>query len=99
MNHYLSADLMSVPDTEVLPRNSLIQPGSSASKNSIGNDTSPGKRVIINVPGSEDEDDDLEKCHFTVTGMTCASCVASIERNLLKLEGKAIDFFKPNFFI
>jgi len=28
------------------------------------------------------------KCFVHVTGMTCASCVANIERNLLKHEGK-----------
>ncbi|XP_056011755.1 copper-transporting ATPase 1-like isoform X3 [Ostrea edulis] len=34
-----------------------------------------------------DVDDDLEKCFLRVTGMTCASCVATIEKNLLKVEG------------
>lgn len=31
--------------------------------------------------------DDLEKCYLRVTGMTCASCVAAIERHLMKVEG------------
>lgn len=35
-----------------------------------------------------DVDDDLEKCFLRVTGMTCASCVATIEKNLLKVEGE-----------
>ncbi|CAG2122006.1 unnamed protein product, partial [Medioppia subpectinata] len=30
---------------------------------------------------------DLEKCVLNVSGMTCASCVANIERNLGKVEG------------
>ncbi len=30
---------------------------------------------------------DLEKCYLRVKGMTCASCVANIERNLSKVEG------------
>lgn len=30
---------------------------------------------------------ELETCYFTVLGMTCASCVDSIERNLSKIEG------------
>ncbi|XP_064610075.1 copper-transporting ATPase 1-like isoform X2 [Liolophura sinensis] len=33
------------------------------------------------------DDSDLEKCFLRVTGMTCASCVATIEKNLLKVEG------------
>ena len=41
----------------------------------------PAKRVVA------DEDDDLEKCFMKVTGMTCSSCVANIERNLMKMEG------------
>lgn len=32
-------------------------------------------------------DDDLEKVTLKVTGMTCASCVASIETNISKVEG------------
>ncbi|XP_061164353.1 copper-transporting ATPase 1-like [Saccostrea echinata] len=35
----------------------------------------------------DNPDDDLEKCFLRVTGMTCASCVATIEKNLLKVEG------------
>ncbi|CAF1413151.1 unnamed protein product, partial [Rotaria sordida] len=38
------------------------------------------------LPLSDDENE-LETCHFTVLGMTCASCVDSIQRNLSKVEG------------
>jgi Cu+-exporting ATPase len=31
--------------------------------------------------------DDTETCFITITGMTCASCVDSIQRNLSKVEG------------
>ena len=37
-----------------------------------------------------DDDDDLEKCYLSISGMTCTSCVANIERNLMKVEGQAI---------
>lgn len=32
----------------------------------------------------------LSKCYIQVTGMTCASCVANIERNLRREEGETI---------
>ncbi|XP_071124884.1 copper-transporting ATPase 1-like isoform X3 [Mytilus edulis] len=35
----------------------------------------------------EDDDEDLEKCFLHITGMTCSSCVSSIEKNLKKVEG------------
>ncbi|XP_005093403.1 copper-transporting ATPase 1 isoform X2 [Aplysia californica] len=31
--------------------------------------------------------DDVAKCHINISGMTCASCVATIEKNMMKLEG------------
>lgn len=37
-------------------------------------------------PGTN-EDEEYDKCFLKVTGMTCASCVAVIEKNLVKLEG------------
>lgn len=37
-------------------------------------------------PGTND-DEEYDKCFLKVTGMTCASCVATIEKNLLKMEG------------
>ncbi|XP_067134859.1 copper-transporting ATPase 1 isoform X1 [Centruroides vittatus] len=44
------------------------------------------KSKSINIPAISGSDD-LEKCYLRVTGMTCASCVAAIERHLMKVEG------------
>ncbi|CAG5115771.1 unnamed protein product [Candidula unifasciata] len=35
----------------------------------------------------ESNNSELEKCYLQVTGMTCASCVAAIEKNVKKMEG------------
>lgn len=32
-------------------------------------------------------DDPIQRCSFSIEGMTCSSCVASIERNLEKVDG------------
>ncbi|RUS73007.1 hypothetical protein EGW08_019229, partial [Elysia chlorotica] len=42
--------------------------------------------VRLNGTGDRN-DEDWEKAHITVRGMTCASCVASIEKNISKIEG------------
>ena len=36
----------------------------------------------------------IEKCFIGVTGMTCTSCVANIERNLLKHRGEDVILLK-----
>lgn len=52
-----------------------------------------GRKVTFNrkkygiSTGDDDEDEDLEKCFLHITGMTCSSCVANIERRLLRVEG------------
>ncbi|XP_060556609.1 copper-transporting ATPase 1-like isoform X2 [Ruditapes philippinarum] len=38
------------------------------------------------TPGTNEEEE-YDKCFLKVTGMTCGSCVASIEKNLMKVEG------------
>lgn len=47
-----------------------------------------GKSSVVYKRGAKaDEDTEYEKCFLRVTGMTCASCVATIEKNLGKMEG------------
>ncbi|XP_056605938.1 copper-transporting ATPase 2 isoform X2 [Triplophysa dalaica] len=46
---------------------------------------SPHSTITDNPNGSEERQ--THKCCVQVTGMTCASCVATIERNLLKHKG------------
>lgn len=47
---------------------------------------SPHSTITDNPSGSEERQ--THKCCVQVTGMTCASCVATIERNMLKHKGK-----------
>ncbi len=53
--------------------------------------TSHGRKGKVKFPGGRndpfDDDEDYEKCFMKVSGMTCSSCVANIERNLMKIEG------------
>jgi hypothetical protein len=41
------------------------------------------------TPGTNEEEE-YDKCFLKVTGMTCGSCVASIEKNLMKVEGRSM---------
>ena len=41
-----------------------------------------------------DNQEDYDKCHLKVSGMTCASCVNTIEKNLIKVKGKW-NLFEP----
>ena len=58
------------------------------------------RRAIRNstLPVRTDETE-LETCYFTVLGMTCASCVDSIQRNLSKVEGIFNDFIGIDFLL
>lgn len=46
----------------------------------------PGK--LSNIQPSMQED--LDKVYLHITGMTCASCVGSIEKGLMKKNGKSL---------
>ncbi|XP_059904850.1 copper-transporting ATPase 2-like isoform X2 [Gadus macrocephalus] len=56
--------------------------GSMARGSSTGSQRPPNSRL-----GDPSDALKIEKCFIGVTGMTCTSCVANIERNLLKQRG------------
>lgn len=39
------------------------------------------------VGTSRDNHQNLEKCHIHIKGMTCSSCVAAIEKHVMKIKG------------
>ncbi|CAC5382756.1 copA [Mytilus coruscus] len=77
-------------DLEV-PTVTIIRSASQASKlsgtGSLKVDVSKGSVQFKKCVKDDDDDDDLEKCFLHITGMTCSSCVSSIEKNLKKVEG------------
>lgn len=50
--------------------------------------TFPFKQNVNKEAAEGSMPDDTKKCSLRVTGMTCASCVATIERNVLRVDGK-----------
>uniref|UniRef100_A0A8C2KA83 Copper-transporting ATPase 2 n=1 Tax=Cyprinus carpio TaxID=7962 RepID=A0A8C2KA83_CYPCA len=64
---------------------SSISQMSSALKQSHTSKSSPSETTDEIPSGSEDRE--TRKCFVQVTGMTCASCVTNIEKNLLKHKG------------
>lgn len=52
-----------------------------------GNDIPIASATFETPFDSDANDGELEKCVISIRGMTCASCVANIERNIHKVEG------------
>ena len=50
----------------------------------------------MNSRSALNTNNDYETCYLTITGMTCASCVDTIQRQLSKAEGIDIDIMIMN---
>ncbi|XP_013413564.1 copper-transporting ATPase 1-like isoform X2 [Lingula anatina] len=77
-------------ETKFPPETTVIMNGSAGpvkSTPSRGHLPKTNHGMVLQRKVDTVEEDDLEKCHLHVSGMTCASCVANIERNLLKVPG------------
>ncbi|XP_060064791.1 copper-transporting ATPase 1-like [Ylistrum balloti] len=78
-----SRDPNKLPEVAVTKSSSAV---SEASRN-VCESVKIGTNAVHYKRGQEDEDGEYEKCFLRVTGMTCASCVNTIEKNLGKKEG------------
>ncbi|KAJ8298432.1 hypothetical protein KUTeg_024963 [Tegillarca granosa] len=75
----------SLPENKGKSQSEISEDLSSSKSSSVQIDV--GKTAVRFRKSVEIEDDEMEKCFLHVTGMTCASCVATIEKNLMKVEG------------
>lgn len=85
------------PEVQVVQpkKNGPAKPTSSSSSSHQGSIQMEMDRGSVSFrKGGAAIDDDLEKCFLRVSGMTCASCVATIEKNLMKVHGKNFFCFK-----
>ncbi|XP_052281912.1 copper-transporting ATPase 1-like isoform X3 [Dreissena polymorpha] len=55
--------------------------------NSFGSIKTDSMKGTVRYKPGTNEDEEYDKCFLKVNGMTCASCVNTIEKNLAKLEG------------
>jgi len=53
-------------------------------------EASRGNELAVDADGECGSEDDVAKCFLHVSGMTCSSCVANIERRLLKVQGTVV---------
>lgn len=50
-------------------------------------DLTPNQKSVIVIDNNEEDEKNLSKCFLRIRGMTCASCVASIEKHCQKVYG------------
>lgn len=87
-----STSLALIPEIMIIPESSC-QNGKKSKKTDanprIGQKVSYNRKKYGVTIYDPEDDEELEKCYFKVTGMTCGSCVANIERRLRKVEGRS----------
>lgn len=59
----------------------------SATKAALNQNAEPNYNEIIEIEHVGLQEDVAAKCTIKISGMTCASCVANIERNMEKVDG------------
>ena len=52
------------------------------------NASSASLKVTFDNESIRKVEEEMEKSYFKVSGMTCSSCVSSVERNVMKMEGE-----------
>ncbi len=84
---------LSVLGVPEVSRTGAVKKKAAVANGSVSPSTSSGRHVTFPLKDvvAADDDEELDKCFMKVTGMTCSSCVANIERNLIKMEG-TIDY-------
>ncbi|CAN7993626.1 unnamed protein product [Ixodes hexagonus] len=88
IKHRVPGDSSESEATPLLKSASIKTASSSSLKVSeMKSQQQSSPRVFLSAADGRNEP--LEKCHLHVRGMTCASCVSAVEKNMLKLEGVA----------
>ncbi|XP_021371142.1 copper-transporting ATPase 1-like isoform X2 [Mizuhopecten yessoensis] len=74
-------------DPSQIPEVTVTKSAASEGHKDLQECVTVGRSSVHYRRGQTEEDGEYDKCFLRVTGMTCASCVNSIEKNLGKMEG------------
>ena len=64
---------------EVITDASSVSPNGSLHKNRV---------MFDDIDIQQEHSDEYDKCFIKVVGMTCSSCVANVEKHVMKMEGQ-----------